>query len=134
MAKWTEERKKAASEAMKEKGKKKEEVTEPSENIAVEATPLNALQSTNDDEPIAEYTPEPEIKELSLGLEDRSKLNDNDKHDTLVRLLLVLPKQYVEAEEQLKRNIWNIGRFEPTNAQIQAAREAIANDPKRNPR
>ncbi|CAB4174759.1 hypothetical protein UFOVP1138_39 [uncultured Caudovirales phage] len=119
---------------MKEKGKKKEEVTEPSENIAVEATPLNALQSTNDDEPIAEYTPEPEIKELSLGLEDRSKLNDNDKHDTLVRLLLVLPKQYVEAEEQLKRNIWNIGRFEPTNAQIQAAREAIANDPKRNPR
>lgn len=127
MTKWTEERKRAASEAMKAKVAARQKAIEPIEKVEVITSALNALETQNDTHPIPKPTPE-----LCLGLEDRSKLNDQDKHDTIVRLLKVFPIQYKDSEEKIKRNIWNIGRFEPTNAQIQAAQEAIDNEPKRN--
>jgi hypothetical protein len=103
--------------------------------IPKKPTSVEALQSTNSDEGIVEPTPIiEEPKEVSLGLVDRSSLIDRDKLMTVINLLKVLPKQYQETETMTKQNIWNIARFEPTNAMIQEAREAIENEPKRDQR
>jgi hypothetical protein len=96
------------------------------EEEAVEETSINALETTNDDEPIAEYTPE-----LTLGLVDNSNLNDLDKHESIIRIIKILPVEYMKTEEDKKRNVWNLARFEPTNKQLDAAYEAIGNEPKR---
>jgi hypothetical protein len=103
--------------------------------ISKKPTSVEAVESTNEDQGIVEPTliiEEP--KEVSLGLVDRSALVDRDKLMTVINLLKVLPKQYQETEATIKQNIWNIARFEPTNAMIQQAREAIENEPKRDQR
>jgi len=74
---------------------------------------------------------EKEDGELTLGLHDGSQLTYDDRIRTLVQLLMRLPAQYVETEAMLKQNIWNLTRFEPTNAMIAEARGIIENDPKR---
>ena len=65
---------------------------------------------------------------------DLSRLNDDDKMQSLINLLKVLPAQYMTDDAMAKENIWRIARFEPTTDQLARAKEAIENEPKRTPR
>lgn len=67
------------------------------------------------------------------ALRDTSALNEADRLQSLINLMKQLPAQYFNDPENGKKNLWAILRFEPTDAQLEAAREAIANEPKRNP-
>lgn len=99
----------------------KKKVDEPAE------ASKNAIQEPNVTEAIV--TPAP--KET---LPDRSPLDPESRMLSLINLMKQLPKQYWDDPHDGKKNLWAILRFEPTDEQISAAREAIANEPERNPR
>jgi hypothetical protein len=105
---------------------------------AAENAPESIIAEPAIVEPTPEIATEPDFGytegEMVLGLEDKSKLHMPEKLQTIINLLKVLPVQYKETEEQLKRNIWNIARFEPTNSMIAHARESIDNEPQRTQR
>ena len=103
--------------------RKKQEVIEPSEEVVVKATSINALESTKEPLPISQSS-----------LPDRSALNEADRLQSLINLMKQLPKQYWADEKDGKRNLWAILRFEPTDEQISAALEVINNEPERYPR
>lgn len=115
MAAWTEERK--AKEAARRASAKEGIVTPGQEEESVVTEPTET--------PLLDMKP------------DLSRLNDDDKMQSLTNLLRVLPKQYRLDPASTKENIWRIARFEPTDDQLvraYAAIEAIENEPKRNQR
>jgi len=122
MAGWSEERKQAASEQAKArlaavKAPQGDEVVKPI------VTP----------EPIQE-NPVPVIAESLLEEKpDLSRLSDDDKMQSLVNLLRVLPLQYRVSYEMAKGNIWNIARFEPSEEQFEQALKLIENPAPRFP-
>ena len=99
----------------------KKEVIEPSVEMVIKPTSINALESTNELLPISQPS-----------LPDRSALNEADRLQSLINLMKQLPKQYWADEKDGKRNLWSILRFEPTDAQISAALEVINNESERN--
>jgi len=80
-----------------------------------------------DDSPTTELSESP----LLDMKPDLSRLNDDDKMQSLINLLKVLPTQYMQDDAMAKENIWRIARFEPTTEQLARAKEAIENEPKR---
>lgn len=124
MAGWSEERKQLASEAAKARLSAKMVATAPNEMEPI-VTPAPVEES-----PVFVTTETP----LLDAKPDLSKLNDDDKMQSLINLLKVLPSQYMMDDAMAKENIWRIARFEPTTEQLARAKEAIENEPKRTPR
>jgi hypothetical protein len=103
--------------------RKKVEVIEPSEIVPVNPDATIAVESTNEALPIQKPT-----------LPDKSSLSEHDRLQSLVNLMKQLPRQYWDDPNDGKKNLWAILRFEPTDEQISAALEVIANEPERNQR
>jgi len=124
MAAWTEERKLEASKQAKAR-----------------RDAVNAPETVKEEKPIVPPSPveekvSPVVTETPIldSKPDLSRLNDDDKMQSLINLLKVLPVQYRLDDASTKENIWRIARFEPTTEQLARAQEAIDNEPKRNPR
>jgi hypothetical protein len=116
--------------------KKKEVVRKPAPRKPVQAKKapvekVETVDTTQEDARERANAPE-DIVEVDLGLPDKSSLTAEDQHQVLINLLKTLPFIYRETEEQLKRNVHNIARFEPTREMIRKAQEAIDNEPVRN--
>jgi hypothetical protein len=118
---WTEEQKKAKSEAMKARNMAKHD----------------AVQEPNEDEAIVEV----EQKEIEAPAQvnlleekpDLSKLSDDDKMQSLLNLIKVLPEQYRQNREMLKENVYNLARFTPTDAMLDTVLDGAYVAPQRFP-
>jgi len=101
------------------------------------ATPVESVEETPivTPEPVEENVPN-EATEVQVEVEakpDQSRLNDDDKMQSLINLLKILPLQYRVDYAMAKDNIWNIARFVPTEEQYERALAAIDTPPQRYP-
>ena len=124
MAAWTEERKLEASKQAKARRDAVSATGTAKEEKPI-VTPAPTVES-----PVLEVSATPVLDSKP----DLSRLNDDDKMQSLINLLKVLPAQYRLDDATTKENIWRIARFEPTTEQLARAQEAIDNEPKRTPR
>ena len=126
---WTEERKLAASEAAKLRLSAKHQPD------AAEA-PVGAFEEKDIVSPALEEEKPLEAVIQSPLLEqkpDLSKLNDDDKMQSILNLLKVLPEQYRQNRDMLKENVYNLARFTPTDAMLDTVLDGAYVAPQRFP-
>lgn len=108
---WTEEMKLAKSIAMKARHEAKfnPEAAKPQpEELQEESIVEAASVEEKPAKPISELATKPDL----------SKLNDDDKMQSLLNLIKVLPEQYRQNREMLKENVYNLARFVPTDEML----------------